>query len=76
MRNKIDSQLLQYVIESELFKSITSYNAITKKEDLLEVKELFVLWPVEGWHLQSIKEIEIEAILFETSIRNRLIQQE
>lgn len=76
MKNKIDSQLLQHVIESKLFKSTTSYNAITKKEDLLEVKELFVLWPVEGWHLQSIKEIEIEAILFETSIRNRLIQQE
>lgn len=76
MRNKLDSQLLQQIIDFKSFKSTISYNAITKKEDLLEVKELFLLWPVKGWHLQSIKEVEIEAILFETSIRNRLIQQE
>lgn len=75
MRDKLDSQLLQWVIDSKLFKSTANYNAITKKEDLLEVKELFVLWPVEGWHLQSNKEVEIEAILFETTVRNSLIQQ-
>lgn len=76
MRSKLDSQLLQQVIDYKLFKSTTNYNVITKKEDLLEVKEMFVLCPVEGWHLQSNKEVRIEAILFEITIRNRLIQQE
>lgn len=76
MRKKLDSQLLQQVINSNSFKSTTNYNGITKKEDLLEVKDLFVLWPVEGWHLQHLPEVEIEAILFEATIRNRLIQQE